>query len=120
MERIERGVVVLHEARNALVSATVSVSSGTASSLIAGDAELFLDIVEISFANNSTVGAAVALKSDGTTIKNFNIPAGGTVQLELGSLLRQQTKNTPWLVDMEDITGTTIIVDALLVRNNGK
>lgn len=117
---MERGVVVLHEARNALVSASVSLTTGTAASLISGDSDFFLDIVEISLANNSTVGAAVALKNDGTVIKNFNIPAGGTVQLEIGGLLRQLTKDTPWLADMEDITGTTVSIDALLVKNNGK
>ncbi len=67
-------------------------------------------------ANNSTVAASFSLVNDGTTIRTFTVP-GGTSQFQFFVPLQQQTKNTPWLADLEDITGTTVTIGAYLIKN---
>lgn len=111
-------IMAMHDVRSALVSANASVSTGSATTLIAGDASYYLDIVEMTFSHNSTLaGAVVDLINDGTIVRTVSLPAG-TVQLKFDAPLKQITKNTPWIIDMNDITGSTVDVGAVLVRKN--
>jgi hypothetical protein len=111
-----RTVVIQHEVRGGLYSAAVSLTTGTATSLIAADADYFTDIVEVTFANNSTAAAQVLLRNDGTTIRTIEVPAGSTVQLDFETGLKQNTRNTPWLADLEDITGSQVDVGAIFIK----
>lgn len=111
-----RQFVAHHDVRNAIYSASATLSTGTATSLIAGDSGYFLDIIELTAANNSDVAVSVTLTNDGTTIRTVGVPAGSTTQLRFDVPLKQQTKNTPWIVDMGDITGTTVTVEAYLIK----
>jgi hypothetical protein len=113
-----RQFIAQHDVRSALVSANASLTTGTATSLISGDADYFLDIVEITFSNNTTVAGGVSnvdLISDGTIVRTVSCPPGVT-QLFFDAPLKQITKGTPWNVDLVDITGDTIAVGATLIR----
>lgn len=116
--------IAQHDVRGAIVTANASVtkSDDPITSLIAGDADYFLDIIEITLANSSTVGAGVDIGNDGTIIRHFDIPASSTLQLMFDAPLKQITKNIPWTVDMTgtDVTGTTISVGAMLIKKDGK
>lgn len=111
-----RQFIAQHDVRGAIVSAIASLSTGTATTLIAGDADYFLDIIEMTFANNSTATAGIDLNNDGTTIRHIDVEAGATVQLSFPAPLKQGKKNLPWIVDMNDITGTTVSIGAQLIR----
>lgn len=115
-----RQFIAHHDVRNSIVSAAATLTTGSAVTLISADADYFLDIVEATFANNSNAAANVLLTNDGTTIRNLQIPAGGSVQLFFDAPLKMNTKNQPWLADMEDITGTTIVIGATLIKKDGK
>lgn len=108
--------MALHDVRGALVSAAASPTTGTAVSLLAGDADYFLDCVEVSMTNQSTVAVGVALINDGTTIRTFQIPANKTELFKFDVPLRQQTKATPWVADMDDVTGTTLVVEGIFIK----
>ncbi len=110
-----RQFIAMHEVRSALVTANASLTTGTATTLIAGDSADFLDIVEITFSNNSTVAVGVDLGNDGTIIRHLDLPAGMT-QLRFDAPLKQITKNLPWTLDMDDVTGTTVSVGATLIK----
>lgn len=111
-----RHFIAHHDVRSAVVTATASLTTGTASSLIAGDAADFMDIVEVTLSNNSTVAASVTLVNDGTTARTFQVPASNTLSIKYDVPVKQNAKNTPWLADMEDVTGTTVVVDAVLIK----
>lgn len=113
-----RQLIRMHELRDGLVTASASLSTGTAATLLAAETDYFLDMIEATFANNSNAAAQIALKNDATTIRTLQIPAGDTLALRFDAALKQLTKNTPWVVDMEDITGTTIEIGATFVRKN--
>lgn len=111
-------VMAFHEVRSALVSANASVSTGSAATLIAGDASSFLDIVEMTISHNSTLaGAVIDIINDGTIVRTVAL-AAGTTQLKFDAPLKQLTKGLPWVIDMNDITGSTVDVGATLVRKN--
>ena len=109
-------ITTAYEVRGALVTAVASVTNGTTTTLSAGDADYFLDLIEVTFANNSSAAASVTLLSDGSTVRTLQIPANDTVALQFNAPLKQWAKNTNWSVDMADITGTTISVGATLVK----
>ncbi len=115
-----RQFVAQHDVRGALVSANATITNSDAAltTLIAGDADYFLDIVEVSFANSSTAAVGIDLGNDGSIIRHVDIPAGNTVQLMFDTPLRQNTKNLPWTVDItgSDITGSTVNVAATLIK----
>src|SRR3990167_1446299 len=99
-----RQFIAMHDVRGALVSANVTLTNGTGGTLIAGDADYLLDIVEITFATASTAGGAVVdLNNDGTVVRSVGLPAGG-MHLKFDVPLKQITQNTPWVVDMNDVT----------------
>lgn len=115
-------IIVPHTVRNAVFSANATLTTGTAGSLTAGDADYFLDIVEISFSTSSvaaaaTLGGQIDLISDGTIVRSFGVPASNS-QFYYDLPLKQVTKNTPWVVDMSDITGTTVWVGATLIKKD--
>lgn len=113
----DRQVMILHEVRAGLVSSAASVTTGTATVLLGGDTDYFMDIVELTATNNSTVAAQVSLVSDGTTVRTFIVPQGNTIQLGFDAPILQPLKNLPWIIDMEDITGTTVTINATHIKN---
>ncbi len=108
--------MVMHEIRLARVTAYATVTTGSPTVLNPGDADYFTDIVEIQLSNNSTVAVGADLITDGTKVRHFEIPANSTVEIGYGVPLMQGTKNLPWLIDLPDITGTTVEVGATLIK----
>lgn len=112
-----RQVITMHEVRSALVTAYATVTTGSPTVLDPGDTDYFTDIVEIQLSNNSTAAVGVDLFNDGSKIRHFEIPANTTIENPYLIPLKANTKNVPWLIDMADVTGTTVEVGATLIKN---
>lgn len=115
-DKLGREITIPYVARGALVTATATLTTGTPTTLIAGDTDYPLDILEVTFSNQSTVAALVTLLDDGTTVRTLEIQPG-TVELCPHIPIIQGAKGGNWYVKMEDITGTTVTVDAILTKN---
>lgn len=102
----------------AVVTATASLTNGTAATLLAADSTEFLDLFEVTAACNSTVGATITLSNDGTTMATIVAPANGTAQLRFDPPITQQVKSIAWVADMEDISSTTVTINARFVKRN--
>ncbi len=111
-----RQVSLNYVVRGGIVTATVSLTTGTAASLIAGDADYPLDLVEAMFSNNSTVTATVALVDDGTSVRTFQVPASSSFEFIPPVPIPQSKTAGAWRADMNDITGTTVVVDAIFIK----
>lgn len=116
-----RVITAPHEVRGGVVTANATLTTGTAASFIVGDADYYLDILEVTFATSSTATLGgtevqVDLINDGTIVRSVGVPYG-TTQLFFDIPLKQITKGTPWNVDMNDITGTTVWVGATIIKN---
>lgn len=120
-DKLGRQVTWPFQVRDLSATASATLSTGTAATLLsAGGSGVFHDLVHVTLANNSTVAgntASVALLADGSIVKTVQIPNGDTVNLDFTFPLPQAQANTNWSVDMEDITGTTVTIDALFVKN---
>ncbi len=114
---VGRQLMLPVQVRDLLATASATLTSGTAASLLAGAGSgVFTDLIHATFANNSTATANIQLLQDGTVIKNIQVPAGNTFVFEPVRPIPAQTANTRWSVDMEDITGTTVFIDALFSK----
>ena len=109
------------QVRDLYATAAATLTTGTAATLLAaGGAGVFNDLVHISFANNSTVAgntAQVQLLQNGTVMKTVQVPNGNTLSIDFTYPLPQATAATVWTVDMEDITGSTVNINAIFIQN---
>lgn len=109
-----RQLMVPYQVRDLVATASATITTGTSTSLLAGATGVFHDLIQVTFSNNST-SCQVSLKSDGTAI-NFQVPAGLTT-IPFQVPLNATAAGGQWNVDMEDITGTTVYVEALFIKN---
>lgn len=118
---VGRQVVTLLQVRDLIATASATLSTGTAATLLAaGGSGVFHDLVHLTASNNSTVAgntASVQLLQDGSVVKTLQVPNGGTLAIDFTVPIPQGSSNTVWTVDMEDITGTTVYIDALFAKN---
>lgn len=118
MDDLGRPIVTPYQARDLIVTAYLTVTTGTRTVLLTGDADHFHDLLEISCATDSTVTSTnLLIVDDGTTVRGLDIPIADTVQLKFPAPLPQSAKGGNWYVDMEDVTGTTLQIGALFMKH---
>lgn len=103
--------------RGSIVTAVASLTTGTPTTLITGDSDYLLDLVEIRFANDSAA-TSVVLKDDGTTVGTFAVPVSTaeSPRYSFSIPLPQGAKGGRWYLDMPDITGTTVDAYATFIK----
>lgn len=116
-------VMQFYEVQGAIVSASVSLTTGTAAILIAGDSDYFLDLVKITGSTTSSIAAGtagfnIALLQDGSTMANYPFGNQPLIDIDYFPTLRQNTKNLPWVVDMDDVTGGTVNFTAFFIKRS--
>ena len=113
-----RQITIPYVVREAIVTAHASVTTGTNTTLISGDVATRLDLVQIGFSNNSDAATTVTLSDDGTTVRVYPVPANTANEFQYQIPIPQNAKGGNWQVDLPDITGTTITVRAIFVKEN--
>ena len=108
--------LVRYQVRDLIHTATATLANGTKTVLSAGTAGSYLDLYQISCANDSSVATEVGVFDDGTLVRTIGVPANSTTHINFQIPLKQSATGCPWYVDIPDITGTTVIVDADFTR----
>lgn len=107
------------QARDLTQSARIALSTGTETTLLAGVAATFLDMLWITAANNSDAAVSVDFRSGtaGDVELTLQVPANGTSgAVFAGAPLKQEVLAGAWTADMTDITGTTVSISALFSK----
>lgn len=108
------------QVRDLIATASASLSTGTETTLLAGGgAGVFHDLLEVTASNNSGAAQVVSIR-DGTAggvVRTITAEANKTVSLRFPIPVVQNTAAAAWTVDMDDVTGTTITIDALFIKN---
>lgn len=107
-----RGVMRWHQVRDLIVTASASLTTGTKTELAAGISGAFQDLVQISCANNSDAATTVTLTDESTTVRTIPVPANSVTHVNYNVPLPQSAAGAAWYVDLPDITGTTITINA--------
>lgn len=132
-DTIGRQIVTPVQIRGLMQTAYVSIATGTEATLLAGVSGVFMDLVSISASTNSTfaITAVVPPYIDVRDCRTggilFSFPVSGLSATNTGSQtvfskdflvpLPQAEAGNAWTVDMNDITGTTVNIQALFARN---
>ena len=128
-----RQVTTPYQVRDLIRTAYVSLTTGAETTLLAGVAGVFFDLISVSASTDSTFGV-VTLVPPYVTIRStrgsgavaaLSVPgqagtavgAAGVTCLTLPVPLPQDETDSSWTIQLNDITGTTVNVQALFIRN---
>lgn len=106
------------QVRDLIVTAYVSITSGTETTLLAASAGLYHDMIMIVGSNNSDAAVSVDIRavSSGNIINTLRIPANGTAGWTPPVPWPQDATGNNWTVDGPDETGRTLTFSALFSR----
>jgi hypothetical protein len=108
------------QVRDLIVTAYVSLTNGTETTLLAASVGSFHDLIYILGANNSDAAVTVDIRpvTAGNVVMSIQIPANGTAGVATPVPYPQSASDTGnnWTADMGDITGTTVYLSALFTR----
>ncbi len=103
------------QVRDLIKTAYVSVANGTETTLLAGVAGAYLDLVYVMGSNNSDAAVSVDLRAvtAGNIVATIVIPPYGTAGVAAPVPIPQSDTGNNWTVDLPDQTGTTVTLSAL-------
>ena len=104
--------------RGSYKTAYASVTNGTETNILTGEASYYHDLVWIMCANQSDVAVAIDLRetTGGTIMATIEVPANGTAGIAPTLPMPQSNISGAWTADMDDITGTTVDITALFKK----
>lgn len=108
--------IIRHSIRDLVYTASASLTTGTATTLRAGVTSAYLDLVQVTAANNSTAAAQITISDESTVVRTIQVPAASTLHIVFDPPLKQSATGVNWNADMEDITGTTVSLSAEFVE----
>lgn len=116
---VGRQVMQPYQVRGLVQTAFLALANGTETNLLAGSAGVFHDLAYIVAANtsNAVVDLNVRCGTDYGVVLALTVPADSTAGIAPAVPLPQDIAGQPWTVDMDDITGTTVNVSALFIKN---
>ena len=108
------------QVRDLVVTAYVTVTTGIETTLLAGSAGSFHDLMYIMAANESSVAQNIDIRAvtAGNVVMSLAIPANGTAGVALPLPFPQSDTGNNWTIDNDgsDVSNTTINVSALFSR----
>ena len=113
-----RQVFRVHQVRDLISTARVTISTGTETTLLAAVAGSYLDMMSVMCANNSDAAVSVDFRAvtAGNVVQTIQVPANGTAGWAPQTPWPQDETGNNWTADLPDITGTTISISALFSR----
>jgi hypothetical protein len=106
------------QVRELIQTAYATITNGTETTLLAGVASTYLDLVYAMFANSSDAAVLVDIRA-GTAngiVGTVNVPASSMAGFSPKVPIPQDVAANTWTVDMPDITGTTVYATALFSK----
>lgn len=118
MDLVGRQLMRPLQVRGLMATAYVQVSTGTETTLLAGVAGAYLDLVYILLSNNSDAAVSVDIRAvtAGNKQLTIQVPANGVAGVSLPVPILQDETGNNWTIDLPDITGTTISASALFTK----
>lgn len=118
MDDLGRQIMRPVQVRDLISTAYVSIATGTETTLIAGVAGSYLDLIYMLGTNNSDAAVTVDIRAvtAGNIATSIRIPANGTAGVSLPVPIPQDETGNNWTADLPDVTGTTVTISALFSR----
>lgn len=102
------------QVRDLISTAYISLTNGTETTLLAGAASTFHDLIYVMCANQSDAATFVDFRcgTAGSVIMTIQVPASGTAGISLVVPHKMPEVAQAWTADLPDITGTTVDITA--------
>ena len=123
VDDVGRPVMQLYQVRDLIATASVQLDNAVETTLLAGAASTFHDLIEISFSNGTASAHSVALRSATAAgvVKTFRMPANDTRSFTFPASVPQNAAADAWTAAITDPgvdeSGATMIVSAVFVKN---
>lgn len=105
-----------YQVRDLITTASASLTTGTKTVLATASTGEYLDLITISCSNNSDAATTVTLTDESTAVHVIPVAANYAAFINFNPPLPQSTTGVGWYVDLPDITGTTITINATFSR----
>lgn len=114
-----RQVMTPYQVRDLVITAYVALANGTETALLEGAASTLHDLVHVICANTSDATVDLDFRSGtvGSVVFSLTVPADATAGFVPAVPLPQTEAAQAWTVDMADVTGTTVNISALFIKN---
>lgn len=114
-----RQVIIPYQVRDLVATANIALSTGTETTLLAAVAGANLDLLQIVCANQSDAAVDVDFRAvtGGSVEFSLTVPADASAGFVPAIPWPQVNTGNNWTADMADITGTTVNISALFVKN---
>lgn len=119
-DKLGRGIMTPIQARELRLTAYASVTGGTETTLLAGVAGSYLDLVMLTASNNSDAAVSVDIRAvtAGNIVHTMRIPANSTAGWAPAFGWPQDATGNNWTVDGPDETGRTLTFSALFSQES--
>lgn len=117
-DKLGRQIVRPVQVRELTTTAYTSLTTGSETTLLAGSASTFHDLIYVMGANQSDAAVTVDFRcgTAGSVVLSLQIPANGTAGIACPVPLPMPEVAQAWTADMDDITGTTVDITALFSK----
>ena len=117
-DKLGRQIMRPVQMRDLTTTAYTTLTNGTETSLLAGSASTFHDLIYVMGANQSDVAVTVDFRcgTAGAVVLSLQIPANGTAGIACPVPLPMPEVAQAWTADMSDITGTSVDITALFSK----
>lgn len=108
--------LIRFQARDLFTTATASLTGGTKTALATATTGEYLDLFQIQYSNNSDAATTLTVSDESTTVLTIPVPASKSEVMTFNFPLLQSATGVAWYVDLPDISGTTITINAMFTR----
>lgn len=120
-DKLGRQLVIPYQVRDLVSTARATASTGAETTLFAGAASTFHDMVYVRAANTSTAAVAISIRdaTGGGVVSSIVVPASDTHSSLYTVPLPQNAAGDTWTFQNTgtDVSNTTIEVSALFLKN---
>ena len=109
-------VLTRYQTRDLLTTAVASLTGGTKTALATALTGEYLDLYQIQYSNNSDAATTLTVTDESTTVLTIPVAASSNSIMTFDVPLLQSATGVAWYVDIPDISGTTISINAMFTR----
>jgi hypothetical protein len=119
-DKLGRGISRPVNARELIATAYITLSTGTETTLLAGTAGQYIDLLQVVAANTSSVAQQVDFRcgTAGNIVLSLSIPANATAGAVLNTPWPQDATGNTWTADGPDNTNSSILISALFSKES--
>ena len=109
-------VLTRYQTRDLLVTGSASLTGGTKTALATAPTGTYLDLYQFTWTNSSDAATTLTVTDESTSVLVLPLAASSSDTLLFPMPLKQNATGVAWYVDLPDISGTTVTINAVFSK----